>query len=388
MSIRSAIIQDTKHRRKNRNIFASIHSAPGTFYPELWEGKKKKFDKEDLVKSFTAIVPKNTIVFTFTPTDNLAWSTFCEEKNEIMVNLRDPGWMWFHDWSLQRNAKIYLPGQPMYNQICEFDSGENKYFDIYTLYGNPISGVPIEQDLGFHRKASNFKKSKMRSVTRRTPRMTTRSNYNKFAYSDETTSDKFTIQELLNKFKSDPPKDGSKPHRIIYIYSCNPNIENKDVKKITKIVSEQNEIIAMNYYLRNTYEKEGRDRFIKKFLGGIDQRLTRGMIKEDKEHFDIEQIKQARLRTEMFIARNATHIANYETQLENGITESGSICTTKCKGGMCTRFGCGKSTCINEHGEVENCYYPTDKRKARKSRKKKKKRKKKNKRSKTKRRRT
>ena len=380
--ILDTINTDTINRKKNRNVFASIHSAPGTFYPDLWEGKNKKFDKKDLVKSFTAYIPQNTIVFTFTPTNNYAWSTFCQEKDEIMVNLRHPGWMWFHDWPLQRHAKIYLPGQPMYNQICEFDTGESKYFDIYTLYGNPISAKKIKQDLGRHKKASAFKKSKTSSVTRRTPRMTSRSNYNKFSYTDVIINNKFTIQELLNEFESDPPKDGSKPYRIIYIYSCNPHVESKDVRQITKKKSEQNEIITMNYHIRKTYEKEGRDRFMKMFLGGIDQRNTRGMLQADKVYFDKEKEEQERLRTYKQIGVLEKHMANYETQLENGITESGSICTTKCKGGMCTRFGCGKTTCMNEYGEVENCYYPTDKRKARKSRKKKK-RKKKKKRNKT-----
>ncbi len=29
------IITDTKNRKKNRNVFASIHSAPSTYYPDM-----------------------------------------------------------------------------------------------------------------------------------------------------------------------------------------------------------------------------------------------------------------------------------------------------------------------------------------------------------------
>ena len=123
--ILDAINTDTKNRKKNRNIFASIHSGPATYYPDMWKGKKRTFDKNNLVGAFTAIVPENTIVFTFTPTDNLAWSDRCQEHKELMTNFRNPMWPLMTTWSLQRNAKVYLPGQSMYNQACSFDADDN-----------------------------------------------------------------------------------------------------------------------------------------------------------------------------------------------------------------------------------------------------------------------
>lgn len=379
--ILDAINTDTKNRKKNRNIFASIHSGPATYYPDMWEGKKKTFDKNNLVDAFTAIVPENTIVFTFTPTDNLAYSDRCQEHRELMTNFRNPMWPWMTTWSLQRNAKVYLPGQSMYNQACSFDADDNSYFDIYTMYGNPVGVKKLGKGMGYAGKASEFKTEKMSRTVKRVPRMQTRDNLNKFFYREDLQSKVFTLQELLNRFKSEPTQD--RPLRIIYIYSCNPYVEDTNVRKITKKKIEQDEIIAMNYYLREKYETEGRHRFVNMFLQ--DKReaiITRGVFDEELSYFDIEKDKAERKRAQMYIDRNKTHIADYEKALEYGITESGDICKTKCKETMCSKFGCGKSICKNEYGEKENCYYPVDKRKARKSRKKRKK-KKKPKRSKT-----
>jgi len=379
--ILNTINTDTKNRKKNRNIFASIHSAPATYYPKMWKGKKKTFDTDKLIDAFTAIVPENTIVFTFTPTDNLAWSDRCQEHRELMANLREPGWPWWKWWSLQRNAKIYLPGQPMYNQTCSFDADDNSYFDIYTMYGHPVNVKKLGQKMGYAGKASQFKTEKMKRPIKRTPRMQTRNNPNKHFYRSDLQTKVFPLQELINRFKSKPT--GDRPLRIIYIYSCNPNIEDINVKKITKSKIKQDEIIAMNYFFRKTYEKQGRDRFIELFLHNKQEAImTKSRQKQDKNYFDIEKDKYDRLRTKMFIDRNKKYITNYEKSLKYGITENGVLCKTKCKSSGCSIFGCGnkKSTCINEFGEKENCYFPEDKRKARKSRKKKKK---KNKRSKT-----
>ncbi|MAR49576.1 MAG: hypothetical protein CML42_00445 [Rhodobacteraceae bacterium] len=373
------IITDTKNRKKNRNVFASIHSAPTTYYPDMWKGKKKTFDVDNLIGAFTAIVPENTIVFTFTPTDNLAWSDHCQEKNEIMKNLRNSNWPWFDDWPLQRNAKVYLPGQPMYNQACSFDADDMSYFDIYTMYGNPVNVKKLGKNMGYAGKASQFKTENMSRPTKRTTRMQTRNNPNKYFYRDVLKEKVFTIQELINRFKSDPTKD--RPLRIIYIYSCNPNIEDVNVKKITKNKIKQDEIIAMNYFCRRTYEKQGRDRFVDMFL--IDKQeaiITKSKGKQDKDYFDIDKEKRQMLRTLMYIDRNKEHISDYEKSLKYGVTENGVLCKTKCKSSMCSAFGCGdkEDTCINVYGKKEKCYFPKDNRKAKKSRKKKR-RKKKNK---------
>lgn len=372
------IITDTKNRKKNRNVFASIHSAPSTYYPEMWKGEKKKFNVDKLMDTFTAIVPENTIVFTFTPTDNLAWSDRCQEKEEIMKNLRNSNWPSFGDWPLQRNAKIYLPGQPMYNQACSFDADDMSYFDIYTMYGNPINVQKLGKKMGYAGKASKFKKEHMSRPTQRTRRMQTRNNLNKYFYRDVLKEKVFTIQELINRFKSQPTKD--RPLRIIYIYSCNPNIEDVNVKKITKNVMQQNEIIAMNYHIRRTYEQQGRTRFVNMFLIDKQEAInTKSRIKHDKEYFDIDKEGREMLRTLMYIDRNKQHISDYEKGLKYGITESGILCKTKCKSSLCSAFGCGnkEDSCINVYGVKEKCHIPKDKRKAKKSRKKKRRRKKK-----------
>ena len=73
------------------------------------------------------------------------------------------------------------------------------------------------------------------------------------------------------------------------------------------------------------------------------------------------------------INRNAKHIADYDLQLINGITNSGKLCKTKCKrDSKCSILNCGtkNSTCINVEGQKEKCYLPKDKRKGKKSRKK------------------
>jgi|UniRef100_A0A6C0ALC4 hypothetical protein len=376
--ILDTINTDTINRKKNRNVFASIHSAPATYYPEMWKGKKKTFNTDKLINAFTAIVPENTIVFTFTPTDKLAWSDRCQEHDEIMKNLRDSYWPWWKDWSLQRNAKVYLPGQPMYNQACSFDADDMSYFDIYTMYGNPVNVKKLGKNMGYAGKASQFKSEKISRPTKRTSRMQTRNNPNKNFYKTIIKDKVFTIQELINRFKSESTRD--RPLRIIYIYSCNPYVEDKNVKKITKTKLKQDEIIALNYFCRTTYEKQGRDRFIELFLHNKQEAImTKRVIKDDLEYFDIEKEKYERLRAQMFIDRNKEHISDYEKSLKYGITESGSLCKTKCKSSACSTVGCKtqKATCINEFGEIENCYLPTDKRTGKKSRKKKKKKKKK-----------
>ena len=104
-------------------------------------------------------MPENTIVFLFTPSDNFAWSTKCQEKYELMNNLRYPDWLNWHEWPLTRSAMVYFPGDKMYNQACEFDHGENNYFDIYSLYGNPINRKKIRKGLGLYNISSSFKKT-------------------------------------------------------------------------------------------------------------------------------------------------------------------------------------------------------------------------------------
>lgn len=351
---------DTRNRKKNKNIFASIHSAPITFYTDLWKGKNKKFDTKDLVNVFTAVVPENTIVFTFTPSDNFAWSTQCQEKNELMNNLRYPDWLDWHEWPLTRTAMVYFPGDKMYNQACEFDHGENNYFDIYSLYGNPINRKKIRKGLGLYNISSSFKKQHIRKKVTKTPRKQTRNNKIKFFYNREIIKDVFTTQDLINEFKSDPPKDGSKPYRIIYIYSCNPPINDYDVKDITKNEFEQNEIIAMNYHIRKTYEREGRDRFVKNFLRGIDFKNTRFRKTQSLKYYDIDKDEDDREYMLKSMNRNVKHIADYDLQLINGITNSGKLCKKKCVDGLC----------VNEDGETEWCFFPDSQKTGKKSRKK------------------
>ena len=54
------------------------------------------------------------------------------------------------------------------------------------------------------------------------------------------------------------------------------------------------------------------------------------------------------------------HIADYDLQLINGITNSGKLCKTKCKrDSKCSILNCGtkNSTCINVEGQKENVIY-------------------------------
>ena len=151
------------------------------------------------------------------------------------------------------------------------------------------------------------------------------------------------------------------------------------IKKITKNKIKQDEIIAMNYFCRRTYEKQGRDRFVDMFL--IDKQeaiITKSKGKQDKDYFDIDKEKRQMLRTLMYIDRNKEHISDYEKSLKYGVTENGVLCKTKCKSSMCSAFGCGdkEDTCINVYGKKEKCYFPKDNRKAKKSRKKKRRKKK------------
>ena len=246
------------------------------------------------------------------------------------------------------------------------------------MYGNPVNVKKLGKNMGYAGKASQFKSEKISRPTKRTSRMQTRNNPNKNFYKTIIKDKVFTIQELINRFKSESTRD--RPLRIIYIYSCNPYVEDKNVKKITKTKLKQDEIIALNYFCRTTYEKQGRDRFIELFLHNKQEAImTKRVIKDDLEYFDIEKEKYERLRAQMFIDRNKEHISDYEKSLKYGITESGSLCKTKCKSSACSTVGCKtqKATCINEFGEIENCYLPTDKRTGKKSRKKKKKKKKK-----------
>merc|ERR1712166_1411478 len=145
----SQLLRAFNNSGHNGNKFVSVHSgAPDVmtdnernYGDPLWT---QPYDVSNL-DTFDAVVPKGTIVFLFSPDDYVAKS---HHEGEILMrqDFASPNAKWmFHGKGptqtvLHRYAKVYFPGDQLYNQQMVFsDNAENEeenYFDIFDIMGD------------------------------------------------------------------------------------------------------------------------------------------------------------------------------------------------------------------------------------------------------------
>ena len=144
---------------EDHNIFFGVHSGPPEYScskAPLWNynykltGADGEYDPAAMHASFTATVPKNTIVVLITPTNLLAESVAGDEVRLRKTLCRPSSWMTYlgeaaraadeaggdiqDPTKLIEYAKVYFPGDPFYNQSMAFDETKSMgYYDVYYV---------------------------------------------------------------------------------------------------------------------------------------------------------------------------------------------------------------------------------------------------------------
>ena len=239
----------------------------------------KKYDILDL-DTFKTVVPDNVIVCLFTPINLLALvgeqhaqdlrcffsGHNCYELDYEQHVSEEPFLPWIYSTtnSYSKYAKVYFPGDTLYNQQMVFDE-EDEFFDIWSLEDNgdctfgkqdkilkKLSNVPIP--IPEHRPL----RSDMGCIELGT--LTT--EYLLDYVKPKTKQTRYDTR--LGK------KSGIQPMRILYIWSCNPP---NDVAAITKLLLNNTvpkdhaelkgaEILKELQLLRKECEERGRINFI------------------------------------------------------------------------------------------------------------------------------
>lgn len=221
------------------NKYVSIHSGPPQ--PGVVMDEHGLLDKEKTDLNFITLVPPKTIVILFTPHAKLAESScYSEEKMREFLKQSD----WFNPHSvadrglhhaLLSEAKVYFPGDKVYNQSMVFDDRAGYgYFDIFNLF----TGVPIDSQhfSGHHRyepeRVSALKKKLLQpvhtaAVKAKQARLRSVVMKNQpVEYKHISTRD---LLENLVRGREGTRQETSSPYNIIYIYSCNPETSITDI---------------------------------------------------------------------------------------------------------------------------------------------------------------
>ena len=401
----------------NPNLFISIHACAPDYLPEYF---KKYYSIKDIEGSFSATVPENTIVITFTPDNMYGLSTDVGEGS-FMERLRDPKWVDSKNptqvrWEHRQNAKLYLPGDKMYNQLTKFDEIDS-YFDIFTL-----DGEKYDTTVKAFKHHGEISRNKREDVIPSNPsrRRSVRTNpVSEFAVSakDKWEFSSKPLQHLINKLKSPRRNKEKEKIRILYIFACNPptNVDG-DLDKYTSEELSLDTILTKIEDLREKYSTEGLQRFAEYFGGSRHTSMLRRQASEevtsseeetssDEESKSEKPKKPKKLRrrdsfffsdpedqrsierTRSIINRGKRKgISKKKTRetMKNarkyGITKSGNSCFSPCEKSICSKIFCSKwGTCKNELGIKEQCTEPDFKKSGKKKKTRKKQRTKKKK---------
>ena len=370
----------------NPNLFVSIHACAPDYLPEDFE---KYYDIKDIEGSFSAIVPENTIVITFTP-ENMSGFSTDDDEQKFMKRLSEPKWVDSRDpiqvrWEPRQHAKLYLPGDKMYNQLTKFEE-KSSYFDIFTLDGKKHNTTV--KSLRDHGKVSDLK-AKTAKVSHSSRRRSVRTNpVSEFAVSakDQWEFSSIPLQDLINTLKSSRRNNKKNKIRILYIFACNPPTnEDGELEKYTSKKLPLYKILEKIEKLREKYSTEGQQRFAEYFGGSRHTSMIRSIARQGSNSLflftdgDEKKVKRTRdtinrgKKKEKKIEKEEEKRKKEEEKKRNairyGITKSGNSCFSPCEKSVCGKIFCTKwGTCINEQGEKEKCIEPDFKKSGKKKR--------------------
>ena len=384
----------------NPNLFVSTHACAPDFLPEYFEKYYSVKSVEDIENTYTATVPDNTIVITFTP-DNHYGVSDDEDEQLFMKKLSDPTWVNNKRWEHTQNAKLYLPGDKVYNQLVNFET-EASYYDIFTLDGKIYKAVNKSfRSFGYPSKFLLEEAEEVFPDRRRSSRINPKSWRSRNA-KDAIKFKSIPLQKLIDKLASPVNYPFTRRTteknkiRILYIFACNPTTNvDRDLDSYASAKMPLSTIINTIEDLRELYSYEGHDRFAKYFGQKRLRRFPSEEVtpdsdsdsesKSDKIRFRVrDSLYSGQVDKDKLASERSRMIGMYAEKY--GITESGGSCFTPCKKSMCGKIFCSKwGTCINEKGETEKCLEPESekagKRKTKKKHSKKKKQSAKKKRS-------
>lgn len=242
------------------NLYVSMHScAIDPVKPRGLDLPTETEIDQVVLNTYTAVVPNNLIVVLFTPTDMVAMTTEYSEQMDRQL-LRNMDWLTIND-ELSRNAKIYFPGDRLYNQNMSFDS-QDEYFDIFKIPHADIT----DEDM---KKAVASEGDAIYNLTYRELNHPRQLNQ---PYNLRITQDRvdrhnpyksINTRMLLHVISSNTPdisRRQNKP-RIVYIMSCNPAIDLDDVEYVWENVSDQKRMLRAFNDLRSMYQSNGRRQF-------------------------------------------------------------------------------------------------------------------------------
>ena len=221
------------------NKYVSIHSGPPQ--PGVVMDENGLLDKEKTDLNFITVVPPKTIVILFTPHAKLAESS-CYSEGKMREFLKQSDWFnpqsvadrGFHP-ALLSEAKVYFPGDKVYNQSMVFDDRIGYgYFDIFNLF----TGVPIDSQhfSGHHRyepeRVSALKKKLLQPVHTAAVKAK-QGRLRSVVMRDQPVEYKYIstrdLLENLVRGREGTRQETSSPYNIIYIYSCNPETSITDI---------------------------------------------------------------------------------------------------------------------------------------------------------------
>jgi hypothetical protein len=361
----------------NPNLFVSTHACAPDFLPEYFEKYYSVKSIKDIEDTYSAIVPDNTIVFTFTPNDMYGISTK-EDEQLFMKKLSDHTWVTKRRWEHAQNAKLYLPGDRLYNQLVNFET-EAPYYDVFTLDGKIYK--PVNKSFRTFGYPSKFlvDEAEQEFPDRRRSERTNTKSWKSAKAKDPMKFKSIPLQKLIDKLASPANLTNTRRTteknriRILYIFACNPTTNvDKDLDSHASKQMPLSRIIKTIEDLRKLYSDEGHARFAH-YFGGSRIKLRRHHSEEVTPDSEDDEIRY-RLRESLYLGKsNKDKLATERSRMlernieKYGKTESGGSCFTPCKKSFCSTVVCSKwGMCENEYKKQERCLQPESEKAGRK----------------------
>ena len=361
----------------NPNLFVSTHACAPDYLPEYFSKYYSVKSIKDIEDTYSAIVPDNTIVFTFTPNDMYGISTK-EDEQLFMKKLSDHTWVTKRRWEHSQNAKLYLPGDRLYNQLVNFEI-EAPYYDVFTLDGKIYK--PVNKSFRTFGYPSKFlvDEAEQEFPDRRRSLRTNTKSWKSAKAKDPMKFKSIPLQKLIDKLASPVKTTNTRSTseknriRILYIFACNPTTNvDKDLDSHANAEMPLSTILKTIEDLRELYSDEGHARFAD-YFGGSRIKLRRHHSEEVTPDSEDDEIRHS-LRDSLYLDKNKRdESAKKRSRIlqrnadKYGKTESGGSCFTPCKKSFCSRVVCSKwGMCENEDKKQERCLQPESEKAGRK----------------------
>lgn len=249
----------------------SVFDAPNKWYVGL-HGRHPIYEND--ISDYLMRVPPNIAIVTFVNTGLFGWSTD-EDENKLRKFLFNKNWIFSKDENNENwwkdNAKLYLPGDIIYNIELEADIKED--LDYFNIWRKRDTHSSIKQTNGIYKEfvVCPGDKRKREYI----PRLAKDNNIVNKPVELTNMYLSYFIRRILNISDSDKDSDNTyskrekMPQHILYMFTCQPDgvsLPSDDI--VDKQMFDHLHTIRLwgDIYAKNRFNKYIEDKYPNKYL--------------------------------------------------------------------------------------------------------------------------